>query len=188
MSGKLSKGTTVVSLESGATLGKVDHVYLDPATKELVAFSFATGSLLSGKVSHLVDIADVHAIGPDAVTLGDTSAIHDLLAVEGKCDELVDLDTLIKRNVITEGGEALGQVAGLDFEADSYRLVRLHVSPGLLKENSVIPGHAIRNIGDEMIVVADDVCAQERPAEPRVVAAPTRLRAETPEPVVRRVS
>lgn len=156
MDGKLSKGTSVVSLEGGATLGKVDHVYLDPERKELVALSFQSGGgLLHAKSSHLVEIDDIHAIGPDAVTLPDPSVVRDPLAVDRHCSDLVDLEQLIKRTVMTDRGRAVGYVTGFSFDERTSRLAWLDVSHGPLHGKERVPGHAVTHIGDDVIVIAD---------------------------------
>ncbi len=169
VSTRLVKGTAVVSLDDGAKLGKIDHVYLDPARKEIVAFSFQHGGgLLGGKTSHLVDVADVHGIGQDAVTLDGAAVVRSELAVAAKRAELVDLEDLLKRTVITESGTVIGQVAAIGFGLDTYRLTGIEVSPGFFKTRATIAAEEIENIGEELIVVADAICG--------VVAEPGAMR------------
>lgn len=157
MSTKLAKGTAVVSLGDGTELGKIDHVYFDPERKAVVGFSFHQGGgLFSSKSTGVVDVSDVRAFGPDAVTIDDASSIHCKLAARG-LEDLVDLEDLLKRNVITEGGEKLGQVAVIHFDPDSYRLSALEVSPGLFQPNETVPGGDVTHIGDDLIVVANPV-------------------------------
>lgn len=152
----LTKGTAVVSLADGAKLGVIDRLYLDPERKAIVAFSFHQGGgLFSAKSVGMVDVADVHAIGPDAVTIGDATVIHCEMAVGDQVENLVDLDDLRKRTVITDGGVVLGEVAAVRFGEDSFRLTELDVSPGALREHVFVPATAISLIGEDMIVVAD---------------------------------
>jgi sporulation protein YlmC with PRC-barrel domain len=156
---RLVKGTAVVSLDDGAKLGKIDHVYLDPARKEVVGFSFQSGGgLLGGRTSHMVDIADVHGIGQDAVTLNDAAVVKSELAVAHRRDDLIDLEDLLKRKVITESGTVVGQVAAIEFGSDTFRLTEIKVSPGFFKTEAMIQADEIERIGDELIVVAVAVC------------------------------
>jgi uncharacterized protein YrrD len=172
VSTKLVKGTAVVSLADGAKLGTVDHVYLDPARKEIVGFSFHQGGGLFGsKASGLVDVSDVHAFGDDAVTVSDVSTIRSELALSAQRDELIELEDLLKRKVLTEGGVFVGQIVSVRFGHDSYRLTGIEVSPGFFKDNRVLPADSVRQIGSELVVVSDAVCAppRERPVERHLV-------------------
>jgi uncharacterized protein YrrD len=157
MSTKLAKGTAVVSLADGTKLGTIDHVYLDPRRKEIVGFSFHQGGLFGGKLAGVVDVGNVHAFGPDAVTIDDASAVRSELAIDARCDGLIDLEDLLKRGVITEGGTAVGQVAAVRFGQDSYRLTAIEVAGGLFQGTRVIAADQIAQIGAELIVVADAV-------------------------------
>ncbi len=171
MSTRLVKGTAVVSLADGKKLGSIDRVYLDPERKEIVGFSFHHGGLFGAKTTGMVDVSDVHAFGPDAVTVDDVTAVRSELALEAHRDALIDLEDLLKRKVLTEGGTFVGQVVSVRFAQDSYRLTAIEVSPGFFQENRLVPSQEVEQIGDELIVVSDTVCSPvgQRPAERRLV-------------------
>lgn len=156
----LVKGTAVVSLGDGAKLGTVDRVYLDPERKRIVGFSFHAGGLFA-KTSGVVDIADVHGIGPDAVTIDDASAIRSQLVLDARECDLIELDDLLRRKVITEGGAFVGQVAAIRFGEESHGLTAIDVSPGAHQETRSIPADRIQRIGTDLIVIAD--AAEQRP-------------------------
>lgn len=157
MSTRLDRGTAVVSLADGTELGSVEHVYLDPNRKSIVAFSFQSGGgLFGGKTRNLVDVADVHAIGPDAITITDASTVRSEMAIGDRCHGLVELDDLLKRKVMTERGEGLGQVTALHFEQGSYRLSMIEVSSGRLHtETATIPADQVGQIGEDLILVSE---------------------------------
>lgn len=156
MSGMLAKGTPVISLDTGVTLGKIESVFLDCEARRLVAFTFSRGGgLLSGKRAHIVEIADIHAIGPDAVTLDDARVVHELVLMDGKCQALVELDQVVKREIMTDGGVKLGHILGLDFDPDTYRLERIRVEDKERDGERIIAGDEVMSIGEEVIVVAD---------------------------------
>ena len=157
VSTRLVKGTAVVSITDGTKLGTVDHVYLDPASKQIVEFTFHTGGFLGGRSSGVVDVSDVHSIGQDAVTLADASAVRSGVAVNPRCGDLVDLEELLKRKVMTEGGTYVGQVAAVEFGQDSHRLLRIEVSPGSFKHHETIPAEEIVSIGAELVVISDAI-------------------------------
>ncbi len=156
----LTKGTPVVSLADGTRLGTVDHVYFDPESKSVVGFTFHQGGSLFGRGSSgLVDITDVHAFGADAVTITDVSAVRSELAVESRKDSLLDLETLLHRTVMTEGGTSVGRVRAIQFGDASYHLSGLDVV-GVDDHRTVhITSDRIQAIGEELIIIAD---AQQR--------------------------
>jgi sporulation protein YlmC with PRC-barrel domain len=190
----LTKGTPVVSLADGTRLGTIDHVYFDPESKSVVGFTFHQGGVLFGRGSSgLVDITDVHAFGADAVTITDVSAVRSELAVENRRDTLLDLETLLHRTVMTEGGIRVGRVRSIHFGDASYHLAGLEVDGADGEGPLHISADRIETIGDELIIIAD---AQpntagshlERRQPLRVVAARpgTPVVESVTEPVVQR--
>jgi len=172
----LAKGTPVVSLDTGVTLGKIESVYLDCDTRRLVAFSFTSGGgLLSSKRAHIVEIDDIHAIGPDAVTLDDARAVHDLVLMDGKVQHLVDLDQVVKRTVMTDAGANLGRIVGLDFDPNTFRLQRIRVEDKGRDGGRSIDGGDVVSIGEEVIVVADPATASAGQAPHHAMPVPTPL-------------
>ncbi len=176
MSSTLAKGTPVISLDTGVTLGKIESVYLDCDTRRLVAFSFSSGGgLLSSKRAHIVEIDDIHAIGPDAVTLDDARAVHDLVLMDGKVHHLVDLDEVVKRSVMTDAGVNLGRIVGLDFDPETFRLQRIRVEEKGRDGDRLIDGGDIVSIGEEVIVVADPATASMSQSPRQAMPLPTPL-------------
>ncbi len=168
---RLAKGTSVISLADGTEIGAVDRVYLDPCRKEIVGFTVHKGGFFGGTTAGLVEVGDVHAFGPDAVTIEDAAVVRSEFAVGARRDELVELGSLIGRKVVTEEGIALGSVAGVRFGEESFHLLGLDISPGPLQEHREVAGAAVATIGDDLIVVAESRAATE--IGPR--AAPDRL-------------
>ncbi len=152
----LVKGTPVISLTDGSTLGAIDHVYFDPDRLAVVGFTFHQGGGLFGhSTSGLVDIADVHAFGSDAVTISDVSVVRSELAVEARRGELLELEHLLKRKVMTEGGTLIGHVGAIQFGDASYSLRALDVIEAGSNEHLHIAADEIQKIGEELIIVAD---------------------------------
>lgn len=176
MNSTLTKGTPVISLDTGVTLGKIESVYLDCDARRLVAFSFSSGGgLLSSKRGHIVEIDDIHAIGPDAVTLDDARAVHDLVLMDGKLQHLVDLDQVVKRTVMTDAGANLGRIVGLDFDPDTFRLQRIRVEDKGRDGEHMVDGGDIVSIGEEVIVVADPATARASQAPHHAMPLPTPM-------------
>lgn len=164
MSTKLAKGTPVVSLADGSKLGTIDRVYLDPERKEIAGFSFHQGAFL-GKTTGMVDASDVHAFGSDAVTVTDPSVVRSEMAIGSRCHNLVELESLLKRKVLTAGGTYVGQIVSVRFGHESHRLMAIEVSDGFFQEHRVLPVDVVEQLGTEIVVVADSVC-EETPARP----------------------
>jgi uncharacterized protein YrrD len=156
MTTKLVKGTPVVSLADGTTLGTIDHVYFDPGRMAVVGFTFQQrGGLFGGGASGLVDISDVHAFGPDAVTVDDVSVVRSELAVEAHQGDLLDLDDLLRRPVMTAGGRRLGRVAAIQFGDASHALLGLEVAGDRSRTSRRVAAREIASIGPELVIVGD---------------------------------
>lgn len=170
MTTRLVKGTPVISLADGSMLGTIDRVYFDPERLAVVGFTFHKGGLFGGGTSGLVEITDVHAFGPDAVTISDISVVQNDLAVETRRGDLLDLEALLKRPVMTDSGTRLGHVAAIQFGDASHRLTAIDVVATGSDEHSRIAAGEIQAIGDEMIIVADPSAVTAAEAAPRARA------------------
>src|SRR5918996_1258170 len=170
MTTRLVKGTPVVSLADGETLGSIDHVYFDPERLAVVGFTFHKGGLLGGGTSGLVETTDVHAFGPDAVTITDISVVKNDLAVESRRGDLLDLEDLLKRPVMTDSGTRLGHVAAIQFGDASHRLTAMDVVATGSGEHCRIAADQIQAIGDELIIVVDPSAVTAADEAPRTRA------------------
>jgi sporulation protein YlmC with PRC-barrel domain len=81
--------------------------------------------------------------------------VHCDLAVDTRRGNLLDLDELLKRTVMTDSGTRLGHVGAIEFGDASHRLTALDVVAAGSGEHGRIAAEEIQAIGDEMIIVAD---------------------------------
>lgn len=154
MTTKLIRGMPVISLADGAALGVVDHVYLDRERLAVVGFTIRhRGGLLGGGPVGLVDIADVHAFGPDAVTIDAAAAVRSEVAVAAAVAPLVELEALLGRGVVTEGGRSLGRVVEVIFDEGSHQLLGLEAAED--GERRRVAASAVVTVGEELVVVAE---------------------------------
>lgn len=176
MNSKEIKGLRAISLLDGKRLGKVEHVYLDRGAKRVVGFGVVEhGGLfsLSGESTLVVDADEVHALGPDAMTLDTAAPIHGRQTTD-RFGELLPVDQLAHRPVVTENGTSVGGVDSIDFDERSFEVTGLDVSPGLFKTNTRVPAEQIVNIGEDVVLVGDAVSGpvgEEYAARPRGVLA-----------------
>lgn len=161
-------GLSVISIAAGEKLGSVGDVFLDAEGKKVIAMTVTNGGgglLSSGSAtSQLLDAGEIRSIGPDALTVQDDSCLSDA----EPDPEWLDLAAVLKHKVVTEGGVYVGQVASLDFDEQDMTVTHLEASPGFFKSNMKIPAKHIVNLGHDLVMVADEVCAsqEEEPAEP----------------------
>lgn len=158
MDTKRIKGLQVITL-AGVKAGTVDQIFFDPATKHVAGFVLqADPGLPADALPRFLDVDDVHALGADALTLPDMTAVR-AEATGVPLTSLTDVDDLTKRQVVTEGGTRLGQVAAVEIDPQTLALARIEVSPGFFSGNKWIPADQVTRIGADAIMVADDIAA-----------------------------
>ena len=170
MNSKQLKGLAVISIKDGEKLGTINQVFLDPGAKRIVGFAVQQGGggLLApadAGAPELIDVDDVHAIGPDAVTLSDKGAMRGD-QTRAQLDRLMELDDLTKLKTVTEGGTALGGVASAEIDDRSFALRELEVSTGLFSSNRHVPIGEVLSIGHDLVVVSDVAAADEAGTTP----------------------
>jgi uncharacterized protein YrrD len=161
------KGIGVISIAEGRKLGTIARSYFDPESRRLVGFVIHQGGgLLSPEPDRhgIVDVSEVHSLGPDALMVTDESAFHGEETSE-RYAELVDLDELVTRKAVTEGGTRVGDIAALDFDERTFALRAVEVSPGLFQTNREIPASQVVSIGVDVLVLSDAVLVPDGNAE-----------------------
>lgn len=161
-------GISVVSIGTGERIGSISELLLDLDAKRVAAFvlggsSGMTGGVLSSSETpppQYVPADQVHAIGPDAMTVQDGSVVQET----GPVDDIIPLSELTKRKVVTEGGTYVGQIASVEIDENSMKLTHLEVSPGFFKSNQMVDTGQIITVGPEMLIVDNAVCEDPAPA------------------------
>ncbi len=160
MQGEAFKHLAVVSIDSGAKLGYVDDLAVDPASRTLAGLWI--------KVDHqrqLIPITAVRRIGQDAVTVPNDAAVHSVPAA-GELATMPGLDELRKLKVVDEAGTYLGKVHAIEIDPESYRLVSATAHEGgvlgIGGTSVVVPAEEIRSIGPELMVVASRAGERDR--------------------------
>lgn len=165
-------GISVVSIGTGEKVGSVSELLLDLHEKRIAAFvlggsSGLTGGVLSSDAAppQYLPADQVHAIGPDALTVQDGTVVNET----GPAEDVTPLSDLTKRKVVTEGGTYVGQIASVELDEQSMRLTHLEVSPGFFKSNQMVDTGQIITVGPEMVIVDDAVCEDPSLAHDRAM-------------------
>jgi uncharacterized protein YrrD len=174
-------GIAVISIADGARLGTIERAYLDPAAKRLAGFAARSGGGLLGAAPDrglVIDVDEVHSLGPDALTLDRTDAAHRADAAADYGD-LLPLEGLSKLKVVTDGGTYIGQVVSADFDERTFDLTEIEASPGFFQANRRIPIDQVITIGVDVVVVTNAVGQKDTtpdaataPQTPETVTAP----------------
>jgi sporulation protein YlmC with PRC-barrel domain len=90
---------------------------------------------------------------------------------------------LIGLPVVTKSGTGLGKLASIDVDADSGRLVTLHVKtrgivPGLMSDEVLVGWASVIEMTNERIVVADAAVTAGATAFARAKEAPSSVMAQ----------
>jgi uncharacterized protein YrrD len=164
-------GTDVVDASTGARLGRVHAVYLDPDRREVAGFSLRRGRVLWRVRPGLIDLATVRRIGPDTIEVTGRAAF----GARGRDPEragLIALHELARWPVRLEDGTALGRVAAVRFGEDSRRFLGLEVDPDRLPLCRMLLGpEQLVRLGPDAVVVREPAAAKASPRS----AAPERV-------------
>ncbi len=159
MNTKRIKGLQVLTL-AGTHVGAVDQIFFDPTTKHVAGFVLQADPTLPDTAQQFIAVDNVHALGADALTLSNAAAVHGP-ATSAPLGELVERDDLAKRQVMTEGGAVLGQVAAVEVNPQTLALARIEVHAGFFKSNTWITADQVTQLGTDAIMVADATTVPE---------------------------
>jgi len=133
----------VVDLSTATTLGQLSQAAVDGANRRIAGFtlrkSVPSGDWLAWE--------RLTALGPDAATVADPSAIT---APDERERALFDATkSMLKRRVLTEGGVELGPLADAEFDPSTGALTEL-----VLGDGTVLPAERLLGVGRYATVVS----------------------------------
>lgn len=156
------RGMPVLALQEGERLGQVRDLILDPAARQVVALIL---DRRVGGEDQVVATANIHNIGPAAITVEDRSSLIPLSRIP-RFQELARMGKPIQgKMVISEAGVRLGKVDDLEIDVQTFRLTSL-VLQGFLGRGQVVSADLIRTIGTDAIVVCEQEPAGGAPVPP----------------------
>lgn len=136
-------GHKIVDKSTANTVGKVRTLLVDPRSRSVAALR-----LKKSDRGEVLRWGDLIAFGVDAVTIGDPAAIIELddemKALRGKRGRI------LKKRVLTTGGDELGEVSDVEFNPDTGKLT------SILLQDRVIAAERLVDIGSYAVVVKEE--------------------------------
>ena len=166
MNSKELKSLNVLTVDGGEKLGSLARTYVDGTEMRIVGFAFREGgSFMQVESEPKLDTSDIHSLGPDALLLDHKESVHGA-EVNERAGELQILEEISGRSLLTEGGDSMGEVASISFDAHSFALTEIELSAGHFKANTTIPIDQVVIIGRDYVIVNDgDARPGEAPAK-----------------------
>lgn len=173
-------GLPVIDLTSGKRLATVQSALVDLAGGEVVALVVQKGGWL--KDGRALRILDLHAIGEDAITVSDPEPWVAVSKITDGRSELVPVDKLRDRQVLTEDGRLLGTLEDVIIDTPTGTIREYVLSDGIIQDllngrvSIPVPEQAV--VGDESIIVPMSV---SRPEEGERLADELRMDINPPD-------
>jgi sporulation protein YlmC with PRC-barrel domain len=163
-------GRAVVDIDAAEKVGTIDKIILDPDGRQVAGFvvSRAGSGFPGSKTQALIPSSGVHAIGPDAVTIRQSTVSEDDLS---RLETLPRGSDVIDRKVVSEDGRFLGKVSDVLIDRRDGRIVGYLLSehtPGpkfeemfgkdkkKRREPPYLPATANIRTGRDLIVASED--------------------------------
>ena len=144
-------GKAVLSVATGARLGRVDAVLLDPHTLAIAAVQVA-----AEKQQAVIPFAQVQSVGPDAVMVP-ADDVAQWIATATDAGGLITMDALKHYKVVDDTGTLLGSPQALELDATDGHLQTMAIHKGgvlgLGGETTTVQAGDIASVGADVVVV-----------------------------------
>jgi uncharacterized protein YrrD len=148
-------GIAVIDVKDGTKLGEVEEVVVSPDDLRLLGFVVGSGRFL-GHEEHIVETADIRAIGDDAITVdGQEAARTSEASTEAFRDARSGKRRLEGKKVITEKGSVLGTVSDALLDEEGKQLSALLIGGGLLQSAESLHIDRVASVGPDVIVARE---------------------------------
>jgi sporulation protein YlmC with PRC-barrel domain len=142
-------------VKDGTKLGEVEEVVVSPDDLRLLGFVVGSGRFL-GHEEHIVETADIRAIGDDAITVdGQEAARTSEASTEAFRDARSGKRRLEGKKVITEKGSVLGTVSDALLDEEGKQLSALLIGGGLLQSAESLHIDRVASVGPDVIVARE---------------------------------
>lgn len=109
-------GLPVVTVDGGEDIAEIKDVVYDGQRHSLVGFTLNKRGWLSGNLSEMLIVAQVTAIGADAVMVESASDLVDPASAPDDLSNTKSAHPVIASNVLSEDGNRLGEIVGVIIE------------------------------------------------------------------------
>lgn len=157
--GKHIIGKTIVTLNTGEIVDKVEDVIFDSQNNKILGFLVDEGGML--KSARVLPFERIKKIGDDTITIEDKNAIVNAQEVKSIQDFVASNNILIGTKVMTEDGKNLGKIADVVFDEMTGMIEGYEVTGGMFADavsgSSFLPSPKTINIGRDVAFVPSDV-------------------------------
>jgi uncharacterized protein YrrD len=173
----------VVDLGTGARIGVVDELVVDPAGRRVAGLIVTSGRGLLGRgPRRTIPASAVHALGGDAITVRLAAATD--AAIESVAD-LPLLAHVVGRKVLTQGGQLLGTIEDVLIQPPDGLIVGYALADqgagglaalldaGRRDARRYIRADVELLVGRDVVVVPDDAVADGEPADEPAAGLPS---------------
>jgi sporulation protein YlmC with PRC-barrel domain len=152
MNAETIKGLAVVSISTGARLGRVEDVVFDPQALRVAALRVSAAGQQA-----LIPFDKVRALGSDAVTVPNDD-VTQWDKPEGPLATMMGLDDLAKCKVVDEAGTLVGTIGAVEIDPQDGRITQLQARQGgvlgIGRTTETIAASEISSIGPDIVVIA----------------------------------
>lgn len=146
---------SVMSLQTGASLGTAHEPIIDPRKLQIIAFYIAGPRIQATSVIHTDDIRE---FGPLGFIVNGADSIMELDEDLVRLREVIDFKfSLLGKTVVDDRKKRIGKVTEYTLESDGFVIQKLHVGQSLMKNiassNLIIHRSQIIEITDYLIIV-----------------------------------
>lgn len=149
------KGMAVVSLQEGATLGRVEQALFDLAARQLRGLE-----VRGDNGTFIVPFEQIESIGSDAVTVA-SSQVTQTASSSSTAGTMTGVNELQKLKVVDNTGTFLGTLGAIEFDAANGRVTKLNAHKGGVLgfggTTTTLDASSILVVGSELLTVDTDV-------------------------------
>lgn len=153
----------IVSIKSGEKVGKVSDLVVNPENGKFLALLLQPEKAFAKKKIVLAE--DISSIGENAIMVQDESAAVPLQDNEQIMENIEAKVKIASNKAVTYSGDLLGSIKDYEIDETSYKLSKIYVSTGLIKDifkgELVITADKIISIGKDAIIVKDAVISEK---------------------------
>jgi len=152
-------GITVIAIDSGAKIGKVEDLIFDFQENRLLGILLEDSEPAGS--GRLVPYSKIRGIGPDAVMIEGEDALMGA-EEDARIDDVLSRQIEIRgKEMYTMDGKDLGRVVDIQFDEKTGRIEGYEVSEGIFSDaysgRSFIPAPETIKIGRDVCLVPPDV-------------------------------